>query len=158
MLQANPGIREQFYKENEEVAPVITMHRSMATSAQSGIISVNNVGNKSQKPSEQSEDGGNSQIDPLDYIKPELHRHLEVIESRLQEKIGKWKQREKLIECAAFCEIIFERKWFVEGATRIKSLNNFALGRYGIDITNQLKAGKKEDRNTHKVRLLRFFK
>jgi len=46
----------------------------------------------------------------------------------------------------------------VQGSTIIKSVNSFALSRYGTDIDIQLKAAKKESRERHKKLLNVYFK
>lgn len=90
-------------------------------------------------------------------IKLELHNKLFEIEEKIPAKIANWNQRIKLIECAAFCQLLFDRKYFVQGSTNQKSVNSFSLSRYGTDITNQLKSAKKVGRKVHKEKLKKYF-
>lgn len=94
----------------------------------------------------------------LTYIKVELHEYLPTIEAKMNAKLEQWKQGYNKIECAAFCELLYDKSYFVTGSTRMKTLNTFALSRYGNNILVQLQASKKEDRATHKAKLLKFFK
>jgi hypothetical protein len=93
-----------------------------------------------------------------DLIKNELQDRLTEIENKIPNKITNWKQRIDLIECAGFCQLLFDKKYFVQGSTIIKSVNSFALSRYGTDIDIQLKAAKKESRERHKKLLNVYFK
>jgi len=86
-------------------------------------------------------------------IREDFHKRLEKIETKIEAKILKWGNREALIECAAFCELLFEKKYFVPKSTRIKSVNSFAIIKYGADIKNQLATSKKADREKKKVLL-----
>jgi len=91
-------------------------------------------------------------------IREEFHSLILSIESKLKDKIILWKQRKSLIECAAFCELLYTKKYFVADSTRIKSVNCFAIYKYGVDIKIQLSAGKKVARDNHKKLLEYVFK
>jgi len=90
-------------------------------------------------------------------IKDELHDRLNQIEEKIEAKISNWKLRIDLIECAAFCQLLFDKKYFVPGSTKRKSVNSFALSKYGTDISIQLESAKNKDRETRKVMLLSLF-
>ena len=93
-----------------------------------------------------------------EFIKPELHDYLSIIESKIEDKISKWKQGKMKIEGAAFCQLLFDRKYFVAGSTKRVTVNKFALNRYGLDIENQLLSKFDTDRNKHKTLLNKYFK
>ncbi|MDB5280706.1 MAG: hypothetical protein JWR61_5661 [Ferruginibacter sp.] len=91
-------------------------------------------------------------------IKSELHDHLKKIESKIESKLSNWKQRVDLIECAAFCQLLFDLKYFESGSTCRKTVISFALSKYGTDIENQLESSKKAAREVHKKLLKVNFK
>lgn len=92
-------------------------------------------------------------------INPELQPKLfNEVEIKIASKIENWKQRFDLIECAAFCQLLHDRKYFIKGSTNRKSVNEFSLIRYGVDISIQLESSKRKDRQTHKTFLERYFK
>jgi len=91
-------------------------------------------------------------------IKEILQTRLIEIESKISDKIALWKQRKNLIECAAFCQLLYDKKYFEKGSTNRKTVNEFALSKYGTDISTQLGSAKKTDREKHKSLLLRLFK
>jgi hypothetical protein len=80
------------------------------------------------------------------------------VENKLKDKIENWRQGDKKIECAAFCELLHDMNYFIDKKSNRKGPIKFAQIRYGIDITVQMESSKKEDRATHKVKLKRFFK
>lgn len=86
-----------------------------------------------------------------------LESRLPYVESKILTKIEDWKQGINLIECAAFCEIMFEKKWFNNGLTNRAAPYQFALSKYGANIKNQLLSKSKKNRNTHKSKLQRYF-
>ena len=91
------------------------------------------------------------------FIKVELHDRLEIIESKIANKVTVWRQRGDLTECAAFCQLLFDYKYFNEGATKRITVNGFSLAKYGIDITIQLKSAAKKGREKHKILLKKHF-
>ncbi len=93
----------------------------------------------------------------LEYINKGIHGYIRQLEDRMKEKVSSWKKGYDKIECAAFCELLYENGYFVEGSTRIKTLKSFALSRYHLDIENALRTSKNEDRKTHKIKLRRYF-
>ena len=70
-------------------------------------------------------------------IDEDLQKKLSEIENKIQDKISIWKGGKLLIECAAFCELLYVKHYFVKGSTRIKSLNKFAKLKYNVNIENQ---------------------
>ena len=90
-------------------------------------------------------------------IKVELHVRLMQIESGIQDKIAKWRERNNLIECAAFCQLLYDWKFFYKGSTKRKSVNEFALSKYKIDIEIQLQSSANEGRENHKKFLKKYF-
>lgn len=105
----------------------------------------------------QPETSDGKEIDATVYIVLELHDRLIELEKRMPKTIDQWKKGIRKIECAAFCELLFEKKYFVSGSTRIKDVNSFSLSRYGVEIKIQLQKSKEKDRKTHKIRLNKFF-
>ena len=91
-------------------------------------------------------------------IKHDLLNRLSELESKIQDKITDWKQRNDLIGCAAFCQLLFDKKYYTKGSTIRKSVNSFALTRYGTDIETQLKSSFNKEREKHKTLLAWVFK
>ncbi|HQS23880.1 MAG: hypothetical protein B7Y11_04990 [Sphingobacteriia bacterium 24-36-13] len=91
-------------------------------------------------------------------IKPELiDGRLVEVEYKLKDKIEDWKIGKDKIGCAAFCEMLFEKGYFFKTITERKGPIQFALIRYGIDITVQMGTTKNKDRQLHKGKLKRYF-
>lgn len=96
------------------------------------------------------------QIESL--IKTELiDGRLVEVENKLKDKIEDWKIGKDKIGCAAFCEMLFEKGYFFKKITERKGPIQFALIRYGIDITVQMGTTKNKDRQLHKGKLKRYF-
>lgn len=91
----------------------------------------------------------------LNLIKIELQDRLVSIENKMSSQVETWNRGKDKIGCAAFCEVLFDKLFFEKDATRIKSINQFALGRYGIDIKTQLKSAKKRDRTKRKTTFMK---
>jgi hypothetical protein len=89
--------------------------------------------------------------DPFYLMVPELIGSFLEKEKEVTGQEGKWP--DSSIRLAAFCEILFEKKYLVERKNRIKACNDFAKSRYGIDIKNSLLASKKNEREEHKTRI-----
>ena len=90
-------------------------------------------------------------------IKIELHNRVTDIELKIENKISNWKQRISLIECAAFCQLLFDKKYFNAGSTRVKTVNSFSVNKYGVSIEIQLQTAKKAAREKHKKLLMKHF-
>ncbi len=93
-----------------------------------------------------------------DLIRQELLELLSKIEDKMPTKVENWRIGKNKIECAAFCELLFEKKYFKGKTTRIKSSNSFSLSRYGLDIKIQLQKSNEDDRKTHKTKLAYLFR
>lgn len=109
----------------------------------------NNLQNNNNKPS-----------DSINYIKPELHNLFINVENKISSKIDNWKRNNDKIGCAAFCDALFTKKWFKDVSPESATVNNeivrsFSLARYGLDITNQLLAAKKNERETSREKLIK---
>ncbi len=95
-------------------------------------------------------------IDTL--IKPELiNTRLVQVEEKLKGRVTKWRMGNDKIGCAAFCELLFENRYFLNNITKRKGPTQFALSQYGLDITVQIGSGKKADRNKLKPLLKHCF-
>jgi len=90
-------------------------------------------------------------------IKKELHGRINEIEAKIISKISKWQQGEDLIECAAFCQLLFDMNYFVKGCTCRKTVNIFSSKKYGTNIEIQLESSKRIDREVHKKLLKKYF-
>lgn len=74
-------------------------------------------------------------INSLDLIKPELQDRFQKVESLISDKTNHWRTGKGKTECAAFVELLFEKKYFVNaGKKRVKISNDFAVARYGLSI------------------------
>lgn len=80
----------------------------------------------------------------IDFIEPALQNRFIQIEERTKNEF-----KESNIRCAAWCELLFTKKYFVEKKNRIKACNDFAKRRYGKDVENSLLKTKEEERNKH---------
>lgn len=81
----------------------------------------------------------------IQFIEITLQDRLVSIENRAARE---WKDSK--IRCAAFCEMLWDKKYFVEKKKRIKTCNDFAKSRYGMDIEISLSSGKEISRHRHK--------
>ncbi|MGN6248948.1 MAG: hypothetical protein ACTHNG_11365 [Ginsengibacter sp.] len=96
-------------------------------------------------------------INPLDFIDPAvLGYFLDTIEKNVCGENGKW--GDSNIRLAAFCELIYEKRYFTVKPTGNKNrpinfINDFSKSRYGIDISTSLLAAKKKERESHKTRI-----
>jgi hypothetical protein len=112
--------------------------------------------NNSAKPQNDALKNNLDKDESYNLIKPELHRRLEDLEKKVRDEIQNHKSISR-IRYAAFCELLYEHKYFIKGATRIKTLNDFAVSRYGLNIEVQLQASKKVSRAIHKKQLNKLF-
>ena len=55
------------------------------------------------------------------------------------------------IRCAAFCEVLYEKNYIKKTRTRVKTMTQFAISRYGKDIGKSLLASKKKERENYKT-------
>jgi hypothetical protein len=93
-----------------------------------------------------------------DLIKLELIGNLLIeVENKLKDKIEKWRLGSDKIGCAAFCELLFDKGYFIKPITKRKGPIQFALIRYGLDIEVQMGSAKKLDRNNLKRRFNHYF-
>lgn len=92
--------------------------------------------------------------DPLEMIEISLRARFSKMEERALSKSGKWESK---IRCAAFLELLFDKKYFTTHTERIRTCNAFAMSRYGKDVKNQLAGTAKKDRDTHKNKLKYLF-
>jgi len=53
--------------------------------------------------------------------------------------------------CAAFCELLYERKYITNTSTRQKTMSDFAKSRFGISISKALYSNKTKFRTNHKM-------
>jgi len=55
------------------------------------------------------------------------------------------------IRCAAFCEVLYQKKYIKNTKTRIKTMTSFAVSRYNMNIKIALNTSKKTGRERHKI-------
>ena len=82
---------------------------------------------------------------PLSFLKEEI---ISLFFSSEKKALGN-KPNFSAIRCAAFCELLYEKKYFNPTKLKIKTLSAFALAKYGLDIKNSLASSKKADRKNH---------
>ncbi|MFN6387453.1 MAG: hypothetical protein ACK4X2_03975 [Bacteroidota bacterium] len=90
--------------------------------------------------------GETSTTSPMwqDLINIELLQLIEIAE-------GKAKPNLSNIRCAAFCEVLYEKKYIKHTITRVKTMTQCAMSRYGRDIGKSLLASKKKIRKNYKT-------
>lgn len=93
-------------------------------------------------------------LELANHKKPEVNNWIDLIEPLMLPLIEnaekKANHKSSAIRCAAFCELLFEKKYIKPTNTRVKTLTTFAASRYGLNISNALKKSKEDDRNEHK--------
>ncbi len=89
---------------------------------------------------------------PLTLIDSAFITLFEKAEKKALGDAGKWVSS---IRCAAFCELLWDKNYFNQRKNRIKVCNDFAKGRYGLDIQVSLQASKKDERDKHKNHSIR---
>jgi hypothetical protein len=97
-------------------------------------------------------------ISPLTLIDTAILAHFLEIERNVTDEPGKW--NDSSIRLAAFCELLYEKRYFTEKPDGkkerpVKFINDFAKSRYGIDIGGSLKKGKEAQRDHHKKRTIK---
>lgn len=102
-------------------------------------------------------------IDPLSYVDPPFLQAFLRTEKLALGETGKFPNPTR---CAAFCEILYEKKYLKQTKTRLITMNNFSKSKYAIDIKIALGADKakkalREKHKTHSIKgmlpLNRFF-
>lgn len=86
--------------------------------------------------------------DSLIFIDPDVIGSFLNAEKKALGKDGKFKTE---IRCAAFCEILYSKKYIMHTTTRQKTINDFAKIRYSIVVLKALHASKKANREKHKT-------
>ena len=86
-------------------------------------------------------------VDALTFINPSIISLFYIAEEKALGIGGKFPNK---IRCAAFCEILYERKYITQSKQNQKQMRDFALARYQLNISNALLSVKQEARNKHK--------
>lgn len=111
-------------------------------------------GEESSRPDTSVVDGEIKQTaDSMEMIDSRLQERFTKVEALLTDKTEKWRSGNDKIGCAAFCELLFEKKYFVNaGSDRVVKSKTFAKVRYGLDLGSALNLdkNKKGSRNKHK--------
>ncbi|HTB99319.1 MAG TPA: hypothetical protein VK705_01415 [Ferruginibacter sp.] len=88
-----------------------------------------------------------SLVDPMCFVDPFILQSFLDAEKKALKSSDKFSNA---IRCAAFCEILYEKKYIINTKTRRKTMNNFAKSKYGIDITIALSTKNSVPRERHK--------
>ena len=91
-----------------------------------------------------------STSDPLSFLRDEF---VSLFSSKEKIALGN-KANFSAIRCAAFCELLYEKKYFKPTKQKIKTLIAFAMSKYGLDIKNSLSSSKKTDRKNHQEKIV----
>ncbi len=86
-------------------------------------------------------------LDPLTLIEPMLFGRFLEIERKVTNSSNKFPSQ---IRCAAFCEMLYDRKFILHDKHNQKRMNDFARSRYKLDIINALSHIKNPERTKHK--------
>jgi len=86
-------------------------------------------------------------VDPLVFINPSILPLFYSAEKKALGTDGKFPNK---IRCAAFCEILYKRKYIIQSKQNQKQMRDFAFARYQFNISNALLSVKQEARNKHK--------
>ncbi len=86
-------------------------------------------------------------LDPLTFINPSILSLFLSAEKKVLEPDGKFPNK---IRCAAFCEMLYKRKYIIQSKQNQKQMRDFALVRYQLNISNALLSVKHEARDKHK--------
>jgi hypothetical protein len=89
-------------------------------------------------------------IKPISYLREEI---VSLFYSKEKKALGN-KDNFSAIRCAAFCELLYEKKYFNPTKQKIKTLTAFAMSKYGLDIKNSLSSSKKTDRKNHQEKIV----
>ena len=85
-------------------------------------------------------------VDPLALIDPDMKSLFSEVEKKARGETGKFSSR---IRCAAFCELLYIKKYILASTQKRVTLNQFSKSRYGIDISNALETSKNKHRENH---------
>lgn len=91
-------------------------------------------------------------IDPFVFINPDVKNLFIEAEKIALGGTGKFSSE---IRCAAFCELLYSKKYIVNTKKRRVTINQFSRSRYGIDLKNALETSKNNIRETHKNRTVK---
>lgn len=87
-------------------------------------------------------------IDPLTLIETGILQLFLDVEKKALGETGEFSSN---IRCAAFCEMLYyDKPYIIKTKTPQKTMNNFAISRYKLDISKALLSSKKKERNDYK--------
>lgn len=89
-------------------------------------------------------------VNPLSFLREEITSLFFSIEKKA---LGN-KPNFSAIRCAAFCELLYAKKYFKTTKLKIKTLTSFAMSKYDLDIKNSLSSSKKVDRKNHQEKIV----
>ncbi len=89
-----------------------------------------------------------NQKNPIEFIDPLMVKFFLDAEKKALEGVDKFQSE---VRCAAFCELLYERKYITNTMTRQKTMSDFAKSRYGISISKALYSSKTNNRAKHKT-------
>jgi len=89
-------------------------------------------------------------INPLSFLREDI---VTLFYSKEKKALGN-KANFSAIRCAAFCELLYAKKYFKPTKLKIKTLTDFAMSKYGLDIKNSLSSSKKGDRKNHQEKIV----
>lgn len=89
---------------------------------------------------------------PLDFIQIEVQ---DLFRKAEKKALGEAEKFNSNVRCAAFCELLYEKHYIKRTKNNRVLLNKFALGRYGIDITDALASSKNAQRKKHKSKTVK---
>jgi hypothetical protein len=90
-----------------------------------------------------------SSIDPLSLLNEEL---ISLFMAAEKKALGNESTFSSTIRCAAFCELAYSKNYFIPTKTKIKTLTDFALVKYNLNIRPSLASSKLKDRKNHQVK------
>ena len=86
-------------------------------------------------------------VDALTFINSSIISLFYIAEEKALGIDGKFPNK---IRCAAFCELLYEKRYIIQSKQNQKQMRDFALARYQLNISNALLSVKQEARNKHK--------
>ncbi len=87
-------------------------------------------------------------LNSLDEIEIPFRDRVLSVEQKIEKDSGPLKNNKT--RCAAFCDLLWDKKYFESKKDRLKTCNEFSKNRYGIDLYIFFKDGKKIERKNHK--------